>query len=386
VDFELTDEQRAFRQVVRDWVERECPKELARELEAREHEYPLELWDKMARAGFPALGVAAEYGGQGADMMTAVILQRELARSLAGLTWMWGISAFCAKAIWLHGSDALKSRILPELAAGRLRIAMAVTEPDGGTDILGALRTRAERRNGGWALTGRKMWSTGAMAAQYLLVLARSAPAAEKRSDGISMFLVPNPSAGLQVAPIPKLGMRALASCSIFLDEVPVPDELVVGTLHQGWHEIMTAIDAERILLAALCCGIIDGVLEDALQYTGQRHAFGRPVAQFQAVQHHVANIAMVQHQAELLTYRAAWLCEQGRPFGLEADIAKVVASDGAVRAADTGIQLLGGMGYSLETDMQRYWRDARLFQIGPLTNEVTRNMIAQRLGMPRSR
>jgi acyl-CoA dehydrogenase len=385
VDFDLTADQVAFRQVVREWVERECPKSVARELESRAGEYPAQLWQKMADAGFPALSIPEAYGGQGADLMTAVILQRELARSLAGLTWMWGITAFCAKAIVRYGTDDQRERVLPEVAAGGLTLALAVTEPGGGTDVLGALQTRAERREGGWVLTGTKVWSTGALTAGYLLVLARSDPSAERRSEGVSLFLVPNPSAGLQIRSLPKLGMRALASCEVSLVDVVVPDELVVGTVHRGWHEVMDVVGDERILLAALCCGIIDGVLEDALRYTRERHAFGRPIAAFQAVQHHIAQIVTWQHESELLTWRAAWLSQNGRPYELEADIAKVVSSEAAVAAADTGIQLLGGMGYSLETDMQRYWRDARLFRIGPLTNEMTRNMIGLRLGLPRS-
>ena len=200
------------------------------------------------------------------------------------------------------------------------------------------------------------------------------------------MFLVPNPAPGLTVTPIPKLGIRALASCSIVLDDVFVPNRLVLGQIDGGWRQIMTAIDAERILLAALCCGIIDGVLEDTVAYAGQRMAFGRPIGQFQAVQAHLADIVTWQHEAELPTYRAAWLAANGRPYGLEADIAKRTTSDYTVPAhADLGIQVLGGLGYSLETDMQRYWRDARLFRIGPVTNEVTIGMIARRLGLPRA-
>ncbi len=384
MDFDLTSEEQAFRESVHAWVERECPKAMARELEAREFEYPAALWQKMGDAGFTGIGLPEEYGGQGGDVLTQVLLQRELARSLGGLTWMWGITAFCAKAILLFGTDEQRQELLPPMAAGQARIAMAVTEPGGGTDVLGALRTSATVADGGWSLTGEKVWSTGSLVAEHLLVLARSGSAAPD-SQGLTMFLVPNPAPGLTVTPIPKLGMRALASCSIVLDDVFVPDRLVLGQVDGGWRQIMTAIDAERILLAALCCGIIDGVLEDALSYAGERTAFGRPIGQFQAVQAHLADIVTWQHEAELLTYRAAWLAANGRPYGLEADIAKRTTSDYAVRAADLGIQVLGGLGYSLETDMQRYWRDARLFRIGPVTNEVATGMIARRLGLPKA-
>jgi alkylation response protein AidB-like acyl-CoA dehydrogenase len=385
VDFELSTEQAAFAESVRAWVERECPKAEARRLESREHEYPVDLWAKMAAAGFPGVGLPEEAGGQGGGLFEQVLLQRELARSLAGLTWMWGITAFCAKAVWRFGVDDLRHTLVPSVAAGTARLAMAVTEAGGGTDILGALRTSATRTQDGWRLSGEKMWSTGALAADHLLVLARTSVVEGRPDKGLTMFLVPNPADGLEVRPIPKLGMRALSSCVVAMDAVAVPDDRVLGTVDGGWRDIMSVIDTERVLLAALCCGIIDGVLEDALAYATDRHAFGRPIGQFQAIQHHLADIAMWRAQSELVTYHAAWLAAEGRPFGLEADIAKVVTSEHAVAAADLGLQILGGMGYSLDTDMQRYWRDARLFRIGPVTNEVTRSLIARQLGMPRA-
>ena len=385
MDFSLTDEQEAFRDSVRDWVGRECPKDEARRLEAREFEYPEELWAKMAAARFPGIGLPEEAGGEGGGLIEQVLLQRELARSLAGLTWMWGITAFCARAVWRFGQDGLRRSLVPDVADGKARIAMAVTEAAGGTDLLGALRTTARRQGGDWVLTGEKMWSTGALAAQHLLVLARTNAVEGRPDKGLSMFLVPNPSRGLEVRPIPKLGMRALASCAVRFDDVVLPEDRMVGTLDEGWKEMVSVIDTERVLLAALCCGILDGVLEDAVAYSLDRQAFGRPIGAFQAVQHHLADIAMWRAQSELVTLHAAWLAATGRPFSIEADIAKVVTSEHAVAAADLGLQILGGVGYSLETDMQRYWRDARLFRIGPVTNEVAKSMIARQLGMPRA-
>jgi acyl-CoA dehydrogenase len=386
MDFQLDEDQQLFRGTVRAWVERECPKDVARQLESREYVYPEALWEALVKGGFVGLGVPPEYGGQGADLMTQVILQRELARSLAGLTWVWGISAFCARAVHAFGGEALRHEVLTGLAEGRSRLAMAVTEPGGGTDIFGAIRTTGTKVPGGWRIDGQKMWSTGAAAAQHLLLLVRTDPEPAKPSGAFSMFLVPSPSEGLTIRPIPKLGMRALASCEVFLDGVEVGDEHLLGEVGRGWHQMVMAIDAERVLLAALCCGIIDGVLEDAIAYAHEREAFGRPIGQFQAIQHHIADIAMWQRQAELVTWYAASLPQDDPRYGLEANMAKVVASEHAVNAADLGIQILGGMGYSLETDMQRYWRDARLFRIGPVTNEVTRNMIAEGLGLPRAR
>lgn len=386
MDFELSEEQELFRKTVRQWVERECPKAAANELERREHEFPFELWDKMSAAGFHGVGIAEEYGGQGGNIVTQMILARELGRSLAGLTWMWGLSSFSgAKSIAFAGSEEQKRELLPRLAAGDLKFAIAVTEPAGGTDLLGALGTVARKVDGGWRISGQKVWSTTADVADYLLLLARSEKDVEKRSRGTTLFLVPRESDGLETRPIPKVGMRAVNSCEVFLDDVFVPDHLVLGAPGEGWYYLTATLNNERIMVAALCCGIIDGVLEDAVDYLKEREAFGRPIGQFQALQHFVANIAMWQAQAELVTHQAAWLQEQGKPCGTEATIAKIVASEYAGQAADLGLQILGGMGYAAETDMQRYWRDARLYRIGPITNEMGRNMIAESFGLPRS-
>jgi acyl-CoA dehydrogenase len=386
MDFELATEQRELAAMVRDWVEREAPKSWARELERHEHDYPFELWDRMSKAGFHAIGIPEEYGGQGGDVITQMTLARGLSRSLGGLTWIWGLTSFAGgKSVGLYGSPEQKERFLPQIAAGNARFSIGFTEPGGGTDVLGALRTNAVRADGGWRINGQKTWCSSAHVADYILLLARTDKNVAKRHEGVSLFILPAKSPGVTVREIPKLGMRALGSCDVFLDDVFVPDELVLGEPDRAWRMLLPTLNNERIMLSALCVGILDGVLEDALEYMQTREAFGRKIGQFQALQHHVANIAMWRAQAELAVSKAAWLQSRGLPCGTESTMAKVIASEHAVNAADLGIQILGGMGYSAETDMQRYWRDARLFRIGPITNEMARNTIAESLGLPRS-
>ena len=386
MDFSLTEEQELFRKFVHDWVEQECPKSLVRELETKEFEYPFELWDKMSKAGFHGIGIAEEYGGQGGDVITQMILARGLARSLAGLTWIWGISSFAgAKSVGLYGSEEQKQRFLPRLATGELRFAISFTEPSGGTDLLGAMKTRAVKVDAGWRITGQKIWSTAAHVSDYLLLLARSDDSVEKKTQGLTLFLVPRESPGVECRQIAKLGMRAVGSCEVFLDDVFVPDDLVLGEPGRAWYMLLGTLNNERIMVGSICCGIIDGVLESALEYLGEREAFGRKIGSFQALQQQVADIAMMQKQAELITFNAAWLQSQGRPCGLEANMAKIICSEYANKSADMGIQFLGGMGYAAETDAQRYWRDSRIYRIGPITNEMARNSIAEQLGLPRS-
>jgi acyl-CoA dehydrogenase len=386
MEFELSEEHQAFRDTVRKWVDREAPKSWARELEKDEHNYPFALWDKFTEAGFHGVGIAEEFGGQGGDVVMQMILGRELARTLGGLAWIWGITSFAgSKSIGIYGTDSQKKQFLPLIAAGKLRAAISFTEPGGGTDVLGALRTEAVKAQGGWVLRGEKIWSSSAHVADYLLVLVRTEKQTAKRHQGVSLFWVPAKSPGVKVTPLPKLGMRSMGSCTVHFDEVFVPDELVLGEPGRAWHMLLPTLNNERIMVAAFCMGVLDGVLEDALDYMKQRKAFGKTIGGFQILQHYVADIAIWRQAGELMLHYAADLQSKGKPCHAESSMLKVLTSEYAVQAADLGIQILGGMGYSAETDMQRYWRDARLWRIGPITNEMARNGIAESLGLPRS-
>jgi alkylation response protein AidB-like acyl-CoA dehydrogenase len=382
--FDLTDEQQMLRDMVRDFVERECPKNTARDLEAG-GEYPRALAERIAAVGLNGVGVPEEYGGQGGDIISQVIVCEELSRSLAGLAWIWGITVWSgAKAIVKHGNERQRAELLPAIAEGKMTFAFAMTEPGGGTDALRAMRTRATRADGGWVLRGNKIWSTLAHVADRIMVLARTS-SHEKPSRGITAFLVERDSPGLTATPIPKIGMRSLGSCDVVFDDVFVPDENVLGEVGGGWAQVLGSLNSERIMTAAMCTGILQGVLEDAVAYAKERDAFGKPIGAMQAIQHGIADIAMKLETARLHTYRAAWLQRAGRPCGVEATMAKCLAAEYATEAADFGIQILGGYGYAQEYNMQRYWRDARLYRIGPISSEMSRNYIGESLGLPRS-
>lgn len=386
MDFNLTEEQEDFRAFVREWVDKEAPKSAALEWEKHEHDFPFELWDKFSAAGFHGIGIPEEYGGQGGDIVTQMILARELSRNLAGLTWVWGITSFAGgKSVGLYGSEEQKKKYIPRICAGEDKWAIGFTEPGGGTDVLGAMRTTAKKVDGGWVVNGQKTWSSMSHVADYILLLARTDDKVEKRHQGLTLFILPAKSEGVTIREIPKLGMRALGSCDVFLDDVFIPDENVLGEPNNAWYMLIPTLNNERVMLSAFCVGILDGVLEDALRYMNEREAFGGPIGRFQSLQHHVANIAMWRDQAELMVFKAAWLQANGQPAGQASNMAKVVASELAGQGADLGLQILGGMGYSAETNMQRYWRDVRLFRIGPITNEMARNSIAEGLGLPRS-
>ncbi|MGB3797175.1 MAG: acyl-CoA dehydrogenase family protein [Alteraurantiacibacter sp.] len=386
MDFDLPEEHSAFRDVIKRWVDNECPKEWARELEADEDNYPHALWDKFTQAGMHGVGIDEEFGGQGGDVLMQMVLARELARSLGGLAWIWGITSFAgSKSIGLYGTDEQKAKYLPKIAAGELKAAISFTEPGGGTDLLGSMATTAERVDGGWVINGEKIWSSSAHVADYLLCIARSDKTVEKAHQGLTLFWIPADAQGVSITPLPKLGMRSMGSCTVVYDNVFVADENVLAKPHNAWYTLLPTLNNERIMVGAFCLGVIDGVLEDALAYVMQRKAFGRYIGEFQALQHYIADIATMQKTTELLLYFCASKQARGEPVGTEANMLKLHASEAANQAADLGIQMLGGMGYSAETDMQRYWRDSRLWRIGPITNEMVKNGIAQSLGLPRS-
>jgi len=382
----LNAEQIEFRDTLRDWVNRELPKHDAREAERIDGNYPHHLFDRLAQAGYHATSVPVEYGGRGADLVTQLIQAREISRSLAGMIWIWGSTSFAgANSIGLYGSDAQKRKLLPQIAQGRLKVTIGFTEPGGGTDVLGALRTTAKRVDGGWVINGAKKWCTSAHVSDYVLLLARTNDDVARKHHGVSLFLMSPKAPGVGLSPLTTMGMRGLGTFDMTMDNVFVPDECLLGEPDNAWRMLLPTLANERMLLMGTCLGIIDGVLEETLAYAKSRHAFGKPIGAFQAVQHHFANIVMAQHQTELVAFNAARQADAGVDTFLEVTMGKVIASEHAVTAADLGIQIFGGQGYSGDNDMQRYWRDARLMRFSPINNEMARNLVAERFDLPRS-
>ena len=389
LNFSFSEEEEVFRSTIREWVEAKCPKDVALELERHEdHDgthFPQQLWDDMAEAGFFGIGIDEALGGQGGNCTIQCIFMEEVARSIAGIAWIWGINQFNTKSIQKFASDEIKQNMIPQLTEGKVKTAIAVTEPGCGTDLLGGMITTATPDGDGWRINGAKIWSTMAHVSDYLLLLATSDPNAEKASRGKTLFLVDAKQEGVQARPIPKLGMRCVGSCEVQLDNAYVPSTHVIGEVNKGWSHILSTLNNERILVAAMCTGILRGVIEEAIKYANERVAFGKRISEFQVINHWIADMQMRLMQAELMTYKSAWLFDNDLPCGVESSAAKAICSEYATDAADRGIQILGGMGYSAEYQMQRYWRDVRLYQIGPVTNQMVRNIVAESVGLPRA-
>jgi acyl-CoA dehydrogenase len=290
-----------------------------------------------------------------------------------------------ARVLRESGTAAQQAELLPRLAAGDFLMAFGMSEPGGGTDVL-ALKTRARLQDGQWVLRGQKLYTSFADDADAILVLCRTDPAeSAKRSRGLSLVLTPRQQPGVQVRRLELMGMRAACTCEVFLDDAKAPADAVVGEEGRGWQTLLRTLDEERILCAAMYVGITSAALDQALQYARERSAFGRPIGAFQAVQHPLADTATDLEQVRLLTAKAAWLQDNGMDCATEAAMAKLAASEVAVRATDRCMRVLGGYGLVEVTAMERLFRDTRLGPFSPISNEMVRNFVGQRLGLPRS-
>lgn len=384
MNFDPIPEHEMLRESVREFFARELPEERIREMD-RARRIPRDIWKRFAALGWTGLSVPQEYGGSGADVMTAAVLTEELARRFPSLATDWLLISMTARVLRESGTARQKAELLPRLAAGEFLMAFGMSEPGGGTDVL-ALRTRARLEGSEWLVKGQKLYTSLADDADAILVLCRTDPAeSAKRARGLSLVLTPRHQAGVQVRRLQLMGQRAACTCEVFLDDARAPGDAVVGEQGRGWYTLLRTLDEERILCAAMYVGITAAALEQALQYARDRNAFGRAIGAYQAVQHPLADTAAELEQIRLITAKAAWLQSQGRDCAAEAAMAKLAATETAVRATDRGMRVLGGYGMVEESPMERLFRDTRLGPFSPISNEMVRNFLGERLGLPRS-
>lgn len=385
LSFDLGKEKEFLRQNIRALVERECPREYARETDEKE-EFPERVWRALAEGEFLAIPIAEQYGGAGGDVLDMTIVTEELARrsGAVGLTFFMS-SCFGGHLLHVMGNEEQKRQFLPPLARGEVKFAFSLTEPDGGTDVLGAMKTYAVEKEDHFLLNGQKVWTTAAHVSDYIAVVARTNQNVAKRADGISVFLLDRDTPGISLRKLEKIGIRATPSFEVFYENVKVPKDRLLGQKDKGFYQLLGMLNNERILTAALCVGEAQAAFDDALQYAKERKAFGKPIGQMQAIQHKLSWMCTKVELSRLMTYKAAWLQSLGRDCAVEANMAKLVAANHACEVTDMGMQILGGYCYSREYDMQRYWRDCRLHKVGPVSDEMVLNFIGERLGLPRS-
>jgi len=389
MDFSLTEEQKMISESARKVGER-FGLEYWRELDARKS-FPTEFWKAVCDAGLCGVALPEEYGGSGLGMVEVALIVEELAAAGGGATvgQLFMINPiFGGVSISRFGTDDMKRELLPKIISGEINCCMALTEPDAGSNSL-EIKTFATRIGNGWRLSGRKIWITGVDAAQKMLVVARTTKLedAQRRTHGLSMFLIDVNRKGLTYAPIEKLGTNTLSSCNVFFDDVNVDDSELVGTLDNAWYELLDVLNTERIVTTAALVGGANLAIRLGVEFAKERRVFSnKPIAIYQGIQFPIA-----QHWAEiacarLMNLKAAALFDSGQPYGTEANVAKLIASQAASAAIERSMQTMGGMGYAKEMHLERLWRDTRLFRFAPISEEMILNFIAtQNLGMPKS-
>jgi alkylation response protein AidB-like acyl-CoA dehydrogenase len=375
VDFSLTPEQQEVRALARDFAEREVAPVIHRFDEA--HEFPHEIFTKLAATGLMGALVPEEYGGAGLDYVSYALAVEELNRvdGSVGIT-MWAHNSLCTNHITLFGSPAQKAHYLPRLARGEALGAWGLTEPGSGSDAA-AMRSRATADGAHFVLNGSKAFITNASVAEVAVVMAVTEPALGRR--GISAFVLEKGTPGFTAGrPYRKLGLHASNTAELHFDNVRVPAAALCGERNMGFVNTMQVLEGGRIAMAAMAVGLAQGALDEAVKYMKQRSAFGKTLAEFNGLQGMIADIGTEVEAARLLTLRAAALKDQGRPARTAASMAKVFASEVAMKAATKALQIHGGAGYITEFPIERIFRDAKLTEIGEGTSEIQRMVIAR--------
>ncbi len=380
MDFKLTDEQRDFVAAIRDFAEREAGTPEKREALTEKHtlHHNQELYEKMAELGWLGITIPEEYGGSGGSWVDACLFMEETSR---GMTPIGGYATtlIVAGATQKFGTDEQKQKILGGISKGSVE-AIAMTEPEAGSDV-GNLSTTATKSNGGFVLNGQKVFISNAHISDHVLVVCRTSKT-DNKHEGLSMIFVPKGTEGMEMTPIDTMGGRE--TNTVYLKDVEVPEEQVLGEVDRGWMQLMAGLNTERLILAATMLGIGQRAFDDALAYAKERKQFGRPIGSFQALQHRFADLATELEAARLMTRWVASMTDEdpGRMLPKEASMVKLFVTETAQKVALEGMQMMGGYGYSSEYDMERLVRATLVSTIYGGTSEIQRGIIAKTLGL----
>jgi alkylation response protein AidB-like acyl-CoA dehydrogenase len=377
MNLELNEEHQLLKQAMREFAEGEiAPGAAERDEHAR---FPSELIPKLAEQGLLGIMVPEEYGGAGYDALSSAIILEEIARVDAAVALLVGShNALCSGHILLAGSEEQKRRFLPPLARGEKLGAWALTEPGSGSDA-GAMRTRATLEGDHWVIRGDKQFITQGSTAGTYVIMASTDPTQGTR--GISAFIVDRDTPGLSIGKLEKkLGVRASDTAALHFDDMRVPGDRLIGKIHEGFKDVLAVLASARIGMAALAVGLAQGALDEALNYAKRRRQFGKPILEYEAIQWMLADMATESEAARLMAWHAATLRDQGAPYLRIASQAKLYSSEVAVRSTSKAIQIHGGYGYLKDSPVERFYRDAKLCEIGEGTSEVQRMVIAREL------
>ena len=354
-----------------------------------EHEFPWDFYEAMAEAGWLGIAIPEAYGGSGRGITEASLVLEEVAASGAAMNGATSLhlSIFGMHPVVKYGSEEMKQKYLPRVAKGDLHVAFGVTEPDAGTDTT-SITTSARLEGDNYLVKGRKVWTTKALQSEKVLLLVRTTDkeATESRTGGMTLLLADLQRDEVSISPIDKLGRNAVATCEVVYDDLPVLLSDRVGEEGKGFRYLLDGLNAERILIAAEALGIGRAAMAKAVAYANERVVFGRPIGKNQGVAFPLAEAQMRLDAAELMIRKASWLIDNGQPCGAEANMAKWLAADASFFAADRAVQTHGGFGYATEYHVERYWREARLMKIAPISQEMVQNFVSEHvLELPKS-
>ncbi|NNF98799.1 MAG: acyl-CoA dehydrogenase [Desulfobacteraceae bacterium] len=379
MEFELSKTQKDIQKAVRDFTKGEFDKDLALELE-RKHEFPKKIWQKAGELGLIGVHYPEKYYGQELGCLECILVVEELCRGDSTIGSAVALASFASELILHNGSEEMKQTYLPAVAEAKMLSAGAFTEPDHGSDIT-FMNTTAVKDGDEWVVNGTKTFITNGGLAGFYSVLCQTDPDAQPSYRGMSLILIEADRQGLSTADVgDKMGIRMMATAEVNMKDVRVPLANLIGQEGKGFYHVLHFFDESRIQIAAQALGTAQGAYDRALVYVKQREQFGQKIAQFQATQHKLADMATKIELARLITYKAAWNYDQGRIDPKLTSMAKMYAARTAVEVADEAIQLLGGYGYMAEYEVERFYRDAKITELYEGTKEIQKNTIASAL------
>jgi len=387
LDFQLTDEQEMIVQAASE-IAKDFRPEYWREKD-KNQVFPEDFWKALVDAGFVGAVIPEQYGGGGMGMFEMILAMETLTSESCGLAGTWFLcltSVFGGLSLTKHGNEAQKEKYLPQIAKG-MDFCLALTEPDAGTNTLNT-QTVAAKRGDDYVVNGRKTFISGADRAKGMVLVTRTTPLekAPKRTLGLSLFLVDLPNPAIEVTPIEKHGIHYSKTCDVFISDLRLSKENLLGEEDKGWYLILDTLNPERMSFSAASGGIGLLAIKTAVEYAKQRRVFGVPIGSYQALQFPMAEAKAKIEASRLLNYQAAWLYDKGQPCGAEANMAKVVAVEAGTQAVYHAMQTFGGYGYAVEYDVERWWREVNLIRLAPVTHQMALAFIGEHvLGLPKS-
>jgi len=355
----------------------------------KNHEFPEDFWKALVEAGFVGLVLPEKYGGGGMGMFEMILAMETLTSETCGLAGEWFLcltSVFGGLSVLKHGNELQKDKYLPRICKG-MEFCLGLTEPDAGSNTLN-IQTAAVDTGDEYVVNGRKTLISGADRAQGMLLVTRTTPLekAEKRTLGLSLFLVDLPSKAVEVTPIEKHGINYSKTCDVYITDLRIPKENLLGEKDKGWYLVLDTLNPERMSFSAAAAGLGLLAIKKAVEHAKQRKVFGAPIGSYQALQFPLAESKAKIEAAKLLNYKAASLYDRGQPCGAEANMAKVVAVEAGIQAVYYAMQTFGGYGYAVDYDVERWWREVNLTRLAPVTHQMALSFIGEHvLGLPKS-